>query len=365
MAGYSGQTEITRRVEFNAIGLDPLIRSHMVAHGHDQHPAYQSLMDGIDEWLVELEGTNPDHAEFVRENREAFEKKLHDYAMKEGFGEVSVAGYRTHIVNETGSGGIGGKSGEKRAARQAYKEALLATLMDQGRLPAYIADQVFGQMDDHEIAEVVEDIEAATGMAFQEYAATILGEEDAQFLPGESLEDYRRRILDAITLEVLGPDGKVRPQYANDPVAGIILDNENYHEAMARVEDWQAREAGGENDADIALDVDRETEGEFASGDLAGHTLEGPQAVDAGRVNQDDETDIEGSDVAAAAENADIFNAMAGFADTNTDGLVSPPSALDQASLNGTFNAASALPPDDQAPHIDMVSQPNSDTLTT
>ncbi len=365
MAGYSGQTEVTRRVEFNAIGLDPLIRSHMVAHGHDQQPAYQNLMDGIDDWLVELKGTDPDHAEFVREHREAFEKKLHDYAMKEGFGEGSVAGHRMHIINETGSGGIGGKSGEKRAARQAYKEALLATLMDQGGLPAYIADQVFGQMDDQEIAEVVEDIEAATGMEFQDYAATILGEEDAQFQPGESLEDYRRRILDAITLEVLGPDGKVRPQYANDPVAGIILDNENYHEAMARVESWQAREAGGENDAEIAQDVDRETDGEFAAGDLAGHTLEGPQAVDAGTVNQYDEIDNALASAEAQADNNGGFGAMTGFSSLNTGDLVSPQGALDEAALSGTFNAASAMPPDDQALSVEIASAPSPDTLTT
>lgn len=363
MAGYSGQTEITRRVEFNAIGLDPLIRSHMIAHGHDQHPAYQNLMDGIDDWLVELEGTDPDHAEFVREHREAFEKKLHDYAMKEGFGEGSVAGHRTHIVNETGSGGMGGKSGEKRAARQAYKEALLATLMDHGGLPEFIAEQVFGDMSEQEIADIVGRIEAETGMSIEEYAAEILGEDAAQKLPDETVAEYNLRIVQALGAAIMDDDGNIKPEFRGSVLADLLETDADYREIISQVNEWRAREA--RSDTELAEDVDRETDGEYAAGHFAGYHLEGPQAVDAGRINQDEQRDIEAHDASAAAENDDGFGGMSGFAAMNTDSLVSPPSALDQASLSGTFNASSALPSDDPPPSIDMASQLNPDTLTT
>ncbi len=117
----------SRTAVFNADGLQPLIRSNLVAHGYEDNAEIEALFEGIEGWLHYLEGVDPEKAELVREHRQDFEKKLHDYAMKDGFGDSALAlGYRSRTVNKA--------AGQESAAeknRRFYQKVLDDMVMHQ------------------------------------------------------------------------------------------------------------------------------------------------------------------------------------------------------------------------------------------
>ena len=122
-----------------------------------------------------------------------------------------------------------------RAARERYEkneekrrkedlEVMILTMMLDGDFSAYLSDQVVDNMSDAEISAFVDRIEQVTGKSLEDYAAELLGEENAQRKPGESDADYKRRIVKAIHKEVMDvsvdPDGNpvpnIKPKYADD-----------------------------------------------------------------------------------------------------------------------------------------------------
>lgn len=117
-------------------------------------------------------------------------------------------------------------------ARAANDVALWVALIQQGELDAYIAEQMFGGMSDQEIMELAEQIEAETGKSVEQWAEELLGEDVPERRPHESDADYKQRLLEAITEELLGEDGQILPEYQDHPLSRIIIEpNEVYQRA--------------------------------------------------------------------------------------------------------------------------------------
>lgn len=107
-------------------------------------------------------------------------------------------------------------------------------MIQDGTLPSFIGDQVFGGMSDDEIAAVVTEIELETGKPFEEYAKEVLGDDMPKRKDDESEADYHRRLLkDHITPKMIDPKtGKIKPEYADDPTAKIINWNDDYKQTV-------------------------------------------------------------------------------------------------------------------------------------
>ncbi len=284
-----------------------------------------------------VDGHEADPLNHAAEHQAALTEKAHNYAMKSGFDDGSAAGMRLHIVNE-GGGGIGSKSGGKRAQERAYREAVLAAL-DNGNLPELIAEQVIGGLSDEAIADMVGQIEAETGQSFEDYAADILGEEAAQRLPGESLEEYRRRVLTALAEEMLDEHGNIKPEYADDPLAGMLRDNEDFQRIIAERDAIRAYVAENGVTAAAVERADEATRGDGGAADVIGHE----DYTEIGHVstnNQDEVRDEAATAPESAAENEDEFAIMSGHTPpVPVDGLVEPPTSLSDCRLTETFDA--------------------------
>jgi hypothetical protein len=125
-------------------------------------------------------------------------------------------------------------------------DAFFLHLIQEGNLAVFAAGTIFGGMSDDDINACVAEIEAATGMPFDDYARDILGKDMPEREPGESDADYHRRVLTALGEEMLEQDPdtgelRVKPQYADDPTAQIIKRNETYKAIQATGKDFQAK----------------------------------------------------------------------------------------------------------------------------
>ena len=307
-----------------------------------------------------------DSAALIRADDHASElgAKAHNYAMKGGFDSGSAAGLRLGAVNKAGSAPIGSKGEGKRAAQRAYEEAVLAALQNN-TLPQFIAEQVFGDLSDTEIADIAATIEAETGKSLEENAKEILGEDAAKRLPGESLEDYRKRVITAMAAEMMNPDGTIKPKYANHPIAGMLKDNEHYLKAVAKKDELQARyEQEGET-AELLHDTDVATQVSQAEADLIAHELESTKGKAIATGNQDGQTDatLTGDETVAASDAG--FGALTGTLGLDTGELITEDSAMDQIDLTQDYNTASAQRPEDPAPAPSTGIHQKLDSLAT
>ena len=117
---------------------------------------------------------------------------------------------------------------------------LLLDALQNNALPTFIADQVFDGMSDDDITTLVADIEDKTGRPFEAYAKDILGDDLPERNAGESDVDYQRRVLKELTEEMLNPDGSVKSEYADDPLAAYLAEQEVVQEVRAKAQSIQA-----------------------------------------------------------------------------------------------------------------------------
>jgi len=152
----------------------------------------------------------------------------------------------------------------ERQSKQRYDDMMLLALYQNGDLDTFIAENVFGGMNDTEIMDVVSMIESETGKSFEDYARDILGDQMPDRIPGESDADYNRRVLILVADEVLEDDLSIKSGYENDPLAKFLQDQEITKEARAVVaqHNENAKALGSDAvsgaaaaDADASLDV--------------------------------------------------------------------------------------------------------------
>lgn len=143
---------------------------------------------------------------------------------------------------------------------------LLLDALQNDSIGAYIGDAVFGDMSDEELDAVIAEIELETGQPFHEYATEILGDEMPERKPGQSDRAYNEEVLEALADEMFekvpdpsNPDGfviRVKPEYADDPTAKVILRSSDYQKIQADVEVINAKltEHGRTADTDAAVE---------------------------------------------------------------------------------------------------------------
>lgn len=239
------------------------------------------------------------------------EKKRYDYSVKDGYDGFSVAGLRT-LGSSAGTSAVQGKSASKRAAERAYTEAMLQAIQSNS-FGAYVAEQVFGSMNNREVSEIVARIEAETGDSFESYARGILGDEAVQRQPGESLEDYHRRLLMAVTEEivVVSPTGEgaiIKPEYADDPMAQILVTSDVYQEIVAELQ----RIDESDNAAEAERLVQQAVEQSYMTADLAGNKLDDSEHRETASEGQDGQVDQRLDESAALDRNQGFFAGLGG-----------------------------------------------------
>lgn len=204
---------------------------------------------------------------------------------------------------------------QKQADADAHFRNILSIIQD-GRVNSHIADEVFDNKTDVQIVTIIRDIEATTGDSFEVYAKGILGEKVPERLPYETTADHQRRVLKAITSEILDPEtGEVKPQYADDPVAQIIQGDDKYKQIINDIEAVNARVEREGVTAEVQNHIDEVTMNDYHSAHLHGKELDSAELSKVSRDNQDAKTDITTNSVELASENSNFFDAL-GMEDT-------------------------------------------------
>ena len=199
---------------------------------------------------------------------------------------------------------------EKRAKQDAEDWAFYLNLIQDGQVGHYIAGEIFDNKTDWEIFQVVAEIEAATGDSFENYARSILGEDNVpERFDGENDAEYQRRVLKAIAVEILNPrTGQIKPQYADDLVAKIIRDDKAYQHTvakMAEIENYLNR-------GDITLkeakqEVLEDSQGQFSVGDVHASKAKNSEIIKTAKESQDIITDKEVYSAALQSESDEFF----------------------------------------------------------
>lgn len=157
------------------------------------------------------EGIDRDIAERAAEHRAEDDKKRHDYTVKDGHEGFSLAGLRLH-GSAAGQSMYGPKRKKERAAEQAFRETLLASLME--RLNARL-EEIDGR-----IGELETRLEAEFGGDFlEDNARMYLGDAMPERPPGMSDAEWQALLRGELATQMLGPDGKVKDQYAHLDIA--------------------------------------------------------------------------------------------------------------------------------------------------
>ncbi|MEQ8693793.1 MAG: hypothetical protein RIC85_00480 [Gammaproteobacteria bacterium] len=153
------------------------------------------------------DGIDPDLAELAKEHAAELEKKRYDYAIKDGHDGFSVAGLRI-AGSAAGAAAHGEKSKKKRAAEEAFREALLTGLMEQ--LTARLEEI------DTRIGALEERLEADFGADFlEDNAQMYLGDAMPERPPGMSDSQWQAMLRGELGALMLGPDGKAKEEYAH------------------------------------------------------------------------------------------------------------------------------------------------------
>jgi len=190
-----------------------------------------------------------------------------------------------HEVSHTGSTvAKTEQTKRKKSARQLLAE--LQKIIEDGKLTAEIINHVIASKSDAQIADMVTQIESKTGLTLQEYAAGILGADDALRRPGESEADYNRRIVSAVAAEIIDPArGRIKKQYQDDPLAQIIMADEAYRDLMEQVE------LINRNDADADRLVRKFADAGYVEAEAAGQVVENDANKVKLRAGQDGQSD--------------------------------------------------------------------------
>ena len=155
----------------------------------------------------------------------------------------------------------------KKSARQFLRD--LQQIIEDGKLAGYMAERIIGAKSNTDIADMVSRIETETGLTLQEYAAGIIGADDALRKPGESEADYNRRIITAVTTEIIDPaTGRIKKQYENDVLAQIIMADEAYRDILASIDRINR------NELDAVGLVQTFADAGYDETELAGHHVE-------------------------------------------------------------------------------------------
>lgn len=127
---------------------------------------------------------------------------LHAAAVAENGG----SGFILPSAQQTSEANPNSNAAKKK--RQDHQQLQL-TLAQQARL---LSEQLAQQIADMETA-----FEAEHGDAWREIIANKVMDEVPERSDGESMEDYRKRLEDALIAAMIDEDGNIRPQYLNDP----------------------------------------------------------------------------------------------------------------------------------------------------
>lgn len=199
---------------------------------------------------------------------------------------------------------------EKRSKQDADDWAFYLNLIQNGQVGHYIADEIFDNKSDWEIFQIVAEIEAATGDSFENYAKSILGEDNVpERFDGESDAEYQRRVLKVITAEILDPNtGQIKPQYADDPVAKIVAREEPYQRTVAKTAEIEGRYERGEITLDQATNEVREdSQKSFSIGDVYGSEAENGEIIKTAKETQNVIRDKKTNSAEIASESNDFF----------------------------------------------------------
>lgn len=206
-----------------------------------------------------------------------------------------------------------------RRDRQARvdADAFYLTLIQEGAFGGYIASEVFDGKSDSEIAEIVSEIEAKTGKAFEDYVERILGPDAVTRLPGESDADYHRRLVVALAEEMIDPrTGRIKPKYADDPMAQIILRDAIYR----RIIDQVARLNDGLSPAEAQSAISDLKEAGYASAKYAAMQVDADVTTAELRDAQDAHVDEAYGSKAMLSESDGFFGTPDATADASKAG---------------------------------------------
>ncbi|MCA8928912.1 MAG: hypothetical protein KDC18_12650 [Alphaproteobacteria bacterium] len=172
--------------------------------------------------------------------------------------------------------------------KAASDDALFLLILNGGDLAGFIADKVFDDMSDTEIADLVAQIESKTGMGFEDYARGILGDEAVARKPGESDANYQRRMLKAVAAEVIDPEtGEIKPEYRDDPVAQIVMGDGRYKDIVAKVRTWKSQLASGVSPDKIRPSLKVETDKAYDAAATTGDQIGESSLTATARGSQD------------------------------------------------------------------------------
>lgn len=204
--------------------------------------------------------------------------------------------------------------------KAASDDALFLLILNGADLAGFIAGELFDDMSDTEISDIVAQVEAKTGKSFEEYARTIIGDEAAARRPGEGIADYNRRILKAVAEEVIDPlTGEIKPEYKDDPVAQIIRNDERYQDIVAKVRDWKSRLDMGESPESIRSELKTETDKAYDNADVTGNSLGKDTLSGTATSSQDGHSDDKVNADKDAAETASVIGDILGSGTEPTD----------------------------------------------
>lgn len=227
---------------------------------------------------------------------------------------------------------------DQEAKANSGRTIELLALLESGQYGAYIASAVFDSMSDEEITDFVAEIEAKTGKPFEEYAKEILGDAMPKRNEGESEADYQRRVAKELTEEMLDTSDpnniRFKPGYEDDPVAGFLKKNEEYHKgAKVVADDANARVAAtGEVTKEDEQIVQNAASKDLATADLMESDLDYDELQIVAVESQDTQYGSDSNDAATAVDD-DLF---AQFAES---------SPMEAASAKGRMDFAAAASP--------------------
>jgi len=228
----------------------------------------------------------------------------------------------------------------ERRGKQQISDALFLELLRTGELDTYIAENVFGGMNDAEINNIVSMIETETGQSFGSYSRGILDQDMPTRSNGESDVDYNRRVVIAVSAEILDGQGNVLPQYENDPLAKYIKREASYIEIVEHRDRINAANPNGiAPTADATATVSEIAATNYDAGDILRDGLVNDEL---GRTSRDIQDEARDASMDALPDNSSGFGAL----------------SMASMTLNENFEAASVLSVENteiaQEPTVDL-----------
>ncbi|MEL6172439.1 MAG: hypothetical protein AAFR02_10585 [Pseudomonadota bacterium] len=251
-----------------------------------------------------LDGNTEDYKQYAAESAKvaAFQQT----AIEAGMKSDSIAGVIKTAAAAAKSAQESIHDRAEQQSKQRFDDMMLLALYENGGLDTFIAENVFGGMNDTEIMDVLSMIEAETGKSFEDYAREILGEQMPDRMPGESDADYNRRVLILVADEILEDDLSIKPGYENDPLARFLQDQEITKEARAVVSahNANAKTLGVEAVAGAAEDDAKES---FVTASIMSAESDVEEISAIGSESQDDHREATANEADADAASNSFF----------------------------------------------------------